>query len=115
LSIEVVGIPTVRAADGLALSSRNAYLTAAQRERAPNLYATLQQVRSAYWGGERDCARLESSALRRLAAAGFDPEYVEIRDSHTLARPAGRGEGLIVLAAARLGQARLIDNLRLSG
>lgn len=106
--------PTIREADGLAMSSRNRYLEPAERRRAPVLYATLGEVCSALRGGARDFAALEASAKAKLAAAGFRPDYVEIRRASDLGKPQGTEQAneLMVLAAAHLGRARLIDNLR---
>ena len=109
--VEIVGVPTVREPDGLALSSRNGYLTAEERAIAPVLYATLTATAERLRAGERDCDRLASDAKARLAAAGFRPDYFEIRRAHDL-QPPGEGDTeLRILAAAWLGRARLIDNL----
>ncbi len=109
--IEIVGVPTVREADGLALSSRNGYLTAEERAIAPALYATLVASSERLRAGEPDYARLATEAKARLAAAGFRPDYVEIRRAHDLQTPTAADTGLRILAAAWLGRARLIDNL----
>ena len=116
LPVAVVSGETQRDSDGLAISSRNHYLTAEERKRAPLLHATLREVRARLAEGERDYAELERAAVSRLAASGFRPDYVEVRIATDLAKPNGRhapGE-LIVLAAAWLGRARLIDNLRVA-
>lgn len=113
LGVQVVSGPTQRHDDGLAMSSRNRYLTADERERAPVLHAALADVRDAVRGGARDFARLEWDARARLREAGFGPDYVEVRRAADLGAPAedaAPGE-LIVLAAAWLGAARLIDNV----
>ncbi len=104
--------PTLREADGLALSSRNRYLEAAQRRQAPALHRALDRVRERLREGDREFARLTADARAELEAAGFAPEYVEIRRQGDLAAasPEAR-EDCIVLGAARLGRARLIDNL----
>ena len=109
--VEIVGVPTVREADGLALSSRNGYLTAEERAIAPVLYATLTASAERLRAGERDCERLASEAKARLAAAGFRPDYFEIRRARDLQSPADGDTDLRILAAAWLGRARLIDNL----
>jgi len=109
--IEIVGVPTVREADGLALSSRNGYLTAEERAIAPVLYATLTACAERVRAGERDYERLADEAKARLSAAGFRPDYFEIRRAHDLRLPADGGADLRILAAAWLGRARLIDNL----
>jgi pantoate--beta-alanine ligase len=109
--VEIVGVDTVRADDGLALSSRNQYLDDAQRAAAPELFATLQATAAALQSGEKDLSRLEHMAVQRLEAAGFEPDFISIRDALTLAEPQSQVRSLIVLGAARLGQARLIDNV----
>ncbi|HKJ76985.1 MAG TPA: pantoate--beta-alanine ligase [Gammaproteobacteria bacterium] len=114
LPVEVVAGPTVREADGLALSSRNAYLTDAERATAPRLYAVLQEAGEKLAAGAPDVESLEREAAQSLAAAGFEPEYFSVRRATDLAPPGPADTGLVVLAAARLGRARLIDNLRVS-
>lgn len=116
LPVEIVGIPTVREADGLAMSSRNGYLSPEQRAVAPTLYATLQATAERWRAGERDCAILEDQAKARLAAAGFRPDYFEIRRADNLQRPSPEDAiaDLRIFAAAGLGRARLIDNLALA-
>lgn len=113
LPVRVEPVATVREADGLALSSRNQYLSPAERERAPVLYRTLQAVAAALDAGRRDFPVLEREALRPLEAAGFVPEYVAIRTAETLAEPDPLAPVMAyrILAAARLGTTRLIDNL----
>ncbi|MOA31384.1 Pantothenate synthetase [compost metagenome] len=106
-----MGEPTVRAADGLALSSRNGYLSAEQRASAPQLYQTLNHLAEALRAGRSDYSALLAEAGTRLQTAGFAPDYLEIRNPLTL-RPAGSADRqLVILAAARLGATRLIDNL----
>ncbi len=112
LPVELRMAPTHREPDGLAMSSRNRYLDAAERSQAPALYRTLTRVRDQLRDGARDFARLTADARAELERAGFRPEYVEIRRQGDLAAAdAGASEQRIVLAAARLGRARLIDNL----
>ncbi len=113
LPVEIRGVPTVREADGLAMSSRNAYLSAAERARAPVLYRTLNWVAEQVRGGDRDFRRIEREAAQPLREAGFEPDYISIRRISDLAEPDPGDEPLVVLAAARLGRARLIDNLRI--
>ena len=116
LPIQVVGGSIQRERDGLAMSSRNRYLSASERRTAPKLHGELKRVREALLDGEHDLLVLETQASRALRAAGFDPEYVEVRRAGDLSRPNGlesAGDDLIVLAAAWLGKARLIDNLRI--
>jgi len=110
--VEVIDLPTCREADGLAMSSRNSRLKAAERRQAPALYATLQWVGAQWRAGETDLSALEAAAMARLADAGFAPEYVSLRDATTLQPPAA-GSPVVVLGAARLGEVRLIDNLRI--
>jgi pantoate--beta-alanine ligase len=111
MAIDVVGVPTVREPDGLALSSRNQYLSAQQRAQAPLLHRTLCDVAEAIGKGGVAYDRLEHEALRRLEEGGFVPDYVRIRHADTLLPVAGGERRCVVLAAARLGQARLIDNV----
>ena len=115
LGVEILGAPTARAPDGLALSSRNAYLTAEERQRAPELAAALAEAVLALRSGA-PVARVEAGAVARLQAAGFGPvDYVEVRDAGDLSRmgpgPLPPGRKARILAAARLGRARLIDNM----
>ena len=109
--LEVVAGPIVRDEDGLALSSRNRYLDAHQRVRAPELHATLQWMRDSFAEGHALQA-VEGAAVRRLERAGFQPDYAVVRRAEDLAVPAGdERSGLMALVAARLGSTRLIDNL----
>ncbi len=109
--IDIRAVPTVREADGLAMSSRNQYLNAEQRQRAPVLYQTLCRVADEVRGRQNSSAELEARAIAHLEQAGFIPDYVRIRDALTL-QPIEPGDGrAVVLAAARLGRARLIDNV----
>ncbi len=109
--VEIVGVATVREHDGLAMSSRNGYLSAAQRALAPRLYQVLSEKVARIRRGEHDFAAIEAEALSELAEAGLRPDYFSVRNRQTL-RPATRDDGdLVVLAAAWLGRARLIDNL----
>ncbi len=110
MAIEILGLPTVREADGLAMSSRNGYLTAAERARAPALYHSLQRLAAAVAAGSEP-ATAEQDALQALLEAGFEPDYVSVRRREDLARPEAPDRALVVLAAACLGRARLIDNL----
>ncbi len=113
-TIRIVTAPTVRENDGLAWSSRNQYLTEAERKTAPALYRTLQQVALALESGDRGYAELERGAMAALKDAGFEPEYVSIRRAENLDPPHRDTDDLVVLAAARLGKARLIDNVKLA-
>jgi pantoate--beta-alanine ligase len=111
LPIEVIPGETVRAADGLALSSRNGYLSAAERAEAPRLHRVLNQLATAIRAGNRDFAALEAAGLAELRANGWEPDYLAVRRKFDLQSPAAHDSGLVVLAAARLGSTRLIDNL----
>ena len=111
LPVEIVGVPTVREADGLAMSSRNGYLQPAERQLATEVYATLRQVERAICDGGRDYTDIEGAACMRLSSAGFVPDYVSVRRAEDLGLPTAAERRLVVLAAARLGKARLIDNL----
>lgn len=114
LPIEVVAGETVREPDSLAMSSRNAYLSEAQRTEAPRLYRTLADVKGQLMGRHRDFAALQADAARSLVAAGWQPDYVEVRRQRDLTPPGPRDRELVVLGAARLGATRLIDNLELT-
>ena len=117
LPVEIVPQETVRANDGLALSSRNGYLNAAERAEAPALYAQLQRLRDAFHAGQRDRGALEALASEALARRGWEVNYIALRRQRDLLAPSvdemQSGEPLVVLAAARLGSTRLIDNLEL--
>ena len=110
--IEIVAAPTVRADDGLALSSRNQYLSPAEREVAPTIHATLLSMREGVRGG-RTLAAVEAAATARLVAAGFAVDYATIRRADLGEPAADARTGLVALIAARLGGTRLIDNLLL--
>jgi len=111
MPIQIIGEPTVRAEDGLALSSRNGYLNAEQRHIAPVLYRTLQDMAAAIQAGERDYAGLISAAQQQHSAAGFRPDYLEIRESSSLRPATASDRQLVILLAAFIGNTRLIDNL----
>jgi len=113
LPTEVVALDTVRAADGLAQSSRNSYLSANERAEAPRLYRQLSAVAGAVRGGARDFTRLEAAALAELERYGWKPDYLTVRRRADLQLPEQPGEPLVVLAAARLGTTRLIDNIEI--
>jgi len=110
LPVEIVAGETCRADDGLALSSRNGYLSAEQRKTAPQLYRTLESLRQAIISGQREYRALEEAAKLHLSKCGFEPDYVEIR-RQDLGTAGAKDEQLVILAAARLGTTRLIDNL----
>ncbi|MDF2464336.1 MAG: panC [Ramlibacter sp.] len=110
LPIEIIACETKRAEDGLALSSRNGYLSPAQREEAVQLSVTLQRVAAAVQRGRRDLAALEEEAMEALAHRGWKPDYVTVRRCSDLQPPLDQ-EPLVVLGAAKLGATRLIDSL----
>jgi len=112
--IEIVPCPTGREEDGLAMSSRNRYLSSEERQVAPRLYQSLKSAAQRVEDGSREFERIQLEEAERLAHVDFRPEYFEIRDAHTLARPESDCSELVILAAAWLGRARLIDNLRIS-
>ena len=111
LPIKIVTGATVREDDGLAMSSRNSYLSEEERATAPELYATLSHVGNDLQNGRRNFPDLEAEAAKRLAASGFDVDYFAIRRAVNLEIPDRDCDDLVVLAAARLGKARLIDNI----
>ncbi|GAB2919518.1 pantoate--beta-alanine ligase [Paraburkholderia jirisanensis] len=115
LPTDIIAAETVRDADGLALSSRNRYLQPAQRAEAPLLAATLQRVREAVLAGDHDFAKLERAAVASLAARGWQPDYIAVRKRVNLLppTPGDTTTPLVVLAAAKLGATRLIDNLEI--
>jgi pantoate--beta-alanine ligase len=112
LPIEIVGSETRRAEDGLALSSRNGYLSEAERAEAVQLSKALRTMADAVRSGERDLAAIEARAMRALEERGWKPDYLVLRRRTDLQAPAA-GEPLVALAAARLGTTRLIDNLEI--
>ena len=110
--VKVIEGPIIREEDGLAMSSRNRYLTEAERHVAPTLNAVLRHCAKRIGAGERNFLRLEDEAISRLEEAGFAPDYVAVRRSGDLGPPSSSAEGKwVVLAAAWLGSARLIDNV----
>ncbi len=111
LPIKIVAGETVRAADGLALSSRNGYLSTKERAEAPKLFEVLTKVIEEIRGGNRDFPLLERDSVDFLRARNWVPDYVAIRKKSDLQLRAAHESGLVVMAAARLGSTRLIDNL----
>lgn len=111
--VEIVGVPIVREADGLAMSSRNQYLTPMERQQAPLLFRTLGETAAALRNGRRDFSRLEAETVQKLSAQ-LRPDYVSIRAAHTLAAADADTRDFVVLAAVWLGKARLIDNIQVS-
>jgi pantoate--beta-alanine ligase len=117
LPTEIIAAETFRADDGLALSSRNMYLSSAERLEAPALFQGLNAVADAVRGGQRDIAELERAAMEKLSARGWKPDYISVRKRSDLQSPSSddlaKGNNLVVLAAARIGATRLIDNLEI--
>jgi len=117
LPVEIVAQETVRAEDGLALSSRNVYLTPEERAEAPRLYAELNGIRQRVLEGQKDVRAVEQAAIDSLTGQGWSVDYVTLRRQSDLNAPSAddmhAGAPLVVLAAARLGNTRLIDNLEL--
>ncbi|MBM3108600.1 pantoate--beta-alanine ligase [Pseudomonas sp. V1] len=114
MPIQIIGEPTVRAEDGLALSSRNGYLNETQRETAPAIYRLLSEMAKAIQQGQRDYPALIAQGQAHLAQAGFRPDYLEIRQALTLHPATVEDRDLVILVAAALGATRLIDNLHLN-
>ncbi len=112
--VTVVGTATARDEDGLAKSSRNGFLSAQQRRTAPVIHETLVSCREAIACGFDNFLQLESHARMKLLQAGFEPDYFAIRDAHTLRGVTHETEDIAILAAARLGSTRLIDNVHLT-
>lgn len=112
--IRIVGMPTVREPDGLALSSRNNFMDPAQRQQAPRLYQQLLQARAAIMQGRRDYRALEQAAAAALAGHGFRIDYVSVASAETLAPAGNTDHDLVIAAAAWLGTPRLIDNVTLT-
>ncbi|MDR1229135.1 MAG: pantoate--beta-alanine ligase [Azoarcus sp.] len=113
LSTEIVAQDTIRAADGLALSSRNKYLSPAERAEAPRLYRQLAVLADAVRAGARNYTALEAAAIEELQRHGWQPDYLTVRRRIDLQTPQRTDEALVVLAAARLGTTRLIDNIEI--
>lgn len=111
IPVEIIGVQTGRAEDGLALSSRNGYLSKKERQIAPALYKTLQIAANKIKAGEPNFAEVEATANQQLSDAGFKPDYFHVVNRETLDTATLNDKEIIILAAAQLGKARLIDNL----
>lgn len=111
LPIEIIPAETVRATDGLALSSRNNYLTTKERAEAPRLYRVLRHAHEEITAGARNYQRIELDGMTELAHNGWKPDYLAVRRQADLQPPRNSDRDLVVLAAARLGKTRLIDNI----
>ncbi|MDN4501885.1 pantoate--beta-alanine ligase [Alteromonadaceae bacterium BrNp21-10] len=110
MNLEVHGVPTIRDADGLAMSSRNGYLNAKERKIAPVLYQVMCELADSIELGRRDFSKLISQATEQLNQAGFNTDYVDIRAASSLLPPGHEDTELVILIAAFLGKTRLIDN-----
>ena len=112
MPVEIVGAPTVRDADGLAMSSRNQYLTSTERPVAPRIYETLQAAAKRLSGGDADFTSIERFGVDALEKLAMKPDYFAVRRAQDLGAPTPDTKHLVVLTAARLGKARLIDNIQ---
>jgi pantoate--beta-alanine ligase len=113
MPVTIVAAPTVRDPDGLAMSSRNQYLTDEERQKAPLIHQLLLAAVARLQAGDRDFAAIERTALQALVASAFRPDYFSVRRADDLSLPQPDTQHLVILVAARLGRARLIDNLQL--
>lgn len=114
LPFDVVGVPTCREENGLAMSSRNNYLTAEEKDNAGHIYRVLNEISEKIQSGEKNFAELCVLAKKELVSHGFAPDYIEVREANTLHPATEDDSELVILAAAILGKARLIDNLRVN-
>ncbi len=115
MPLRIVGNPTRREPDGLAMSSRNQYLSPEERQLAPSLHRALSAVAQRLKAGERDFDALTAEARRMLDRQGFKTQYLVVRDPDTLGMPSVDNSAWVILVAAHLGRTRLIDNLEVSG
>lgn len=113
MNLKIFGVPTVRESDGLAMSSRNNYLSQENRLIAPTLYQSLNKVSDLIELGRRDFSRIIAECKSELSEAGFKVDYIEIRSADTLLQPGHEDTHLVILAAAFLGKTRLIDNVQI--
>src|SRR5215469_12165459 len=114
MPIRIIGAPTVRDHDGLAMSSRNQYLTAAERALAPQIYVALEAAAARIRAGDVDFASIERAGFHELERTGFRPEYFSVRKAADLSPATPQARELVILTAARLGKARLIDNVQVT-
>lgn len=112
IPVDIVGMPVVREPDGLAMSSRNGYLSSEERQRAPLIYRSLQAAAEKLRRGQADFAAIEEAGMTALREGGFRPEYFSVRRSEDLGEPGRNDRCLSILVAAWLGRARLIDNVK---
>lgn len=113
MNLKVFGVPTIRESDGLAMSSRNQYLTGSERKLAPTLYQKMHALAHEVQLGRRDFTQLTQEYQSHLSELGFNPDYLEIRNVKNLLQPGYEDKHLVLLAAAFLGKTRLIDNLQI--
>lgn len=113
MNLSIYGVPTEREDSGLAMSSRNIYLTTEQKLIAPNLYREISALGAAIESGRRDFRQLIINTKSNLSALGFNPDYIELRSADTLMQVGHEDKHLVILAAAFLGKTRLIDNVQL--
>lgn len=114
LEVQIIGQETTRDASGLAISSRNQYLDAAQKKTAAGIYRQLQQTAASIDQGERDFSTLEQDAIKNLDATGFNTDYFKICNAETLLPATSEDRDLVILVTAALGQTRLLDNIEIS-
>lgn len=114
MPVQIVAVNTGRAKDGLALSSRNGYLTEAERLQAPELYKLLNELKQAITSGNKDYTALAEQAKQQLNKQGWQAEYIEVRNANTLQPAQAEDKNLVILAAAKLGKPRLIDNIEVT-
>jgi pantoate--beta-alanine ligase len=110
IPVKIIAGQTLRETDGVAMSSRNQYLSDEERAQAPALFQALKDCRDRLVGGDRDYAAIEADSMKSLQEAGFSPEYFSVRKAGDLSAPVPGWRNLVIMAAARLGSARLIDN-----
>jgi pantoate--beta-alanine ligase len=114
MRVEIIGAPTVRDADGLAMSSRNQYLTTQERALAPMIHATLLAAAKRLAAGDAEIASIERAGVQALESAGLRPDYFAVRDAASLSPPLPGARALVVLTAVRVARARLIDNVQVT-
>lgn len=114
MPIEIIGVETQRAEDGLALSSRNGYLSKEERTQAPQLQQALKYIKQAVKQGNKEYDHLVTTAIQQLNSQGWQVDYIEIRNANTLLTATMQDTKLVVLAAAYLGKTRLIDNIEIN-
>ena len=112
--IKIIGVPTERESDGLAMSSRNGYLSEEERKLAPQLYQTLKELKSEIKVPNENYRKMEENASKILENSGFIVDYVSIRRSIDLQPANNKDQKIVILAAARLGKTRLIDNISIN-